>query len=159
MHTNYKYGHLTVNIKATYSTQTLLNPVGLGEYGMMQMFTKMPANIRTADLKDNMTFDDVPMNWSGPNNEYMNPYNLISDKKKSEQKRDRLIAVLSANYRFTDWLGITAKIGQDYVRNNNSSYGLKGVNLMNPTYYRYVGNVRETNADAMLNINKTLNSF
>lgn len=159
MHTNYKYGHLTVNIKATYSTQTLLNPVGLGEYGMMQMFTKMPANIRTADLKDNMTFDDVPMNWSGPNNEYMNPYNLISDKKKSEQKRDRLIAVLSANYRFTDWLGITAKIGQDYVRNNNSSYGLKGVNLMNPTYYRYVGNVRETNADAMLNINQTLNSF
>lgn len=159
MNTNYKYSALTLNLKATYSKQTLLNPVALGEYGMMQMFTKMPANIRTEDLKDNMTIDEVPMNWSGPNNEYINPYNLISDKKESNQKRDRLIAVLTANYRFTDWLGVTAKIGQDYVHNNSFSFNLKGVNLANPTYYRSIGNIKETNADAMLNINKTLSRF
>ncbi|MDR1555745.1 MAG: SusC/RagA family TonB-linked outer membrane protein [Tannerellaceae bacterium] len=159
MNTNYKYSRLTVNLKATYSTQTLLNPVGLGEYGMMQMFNKMPSNIRTEDLKDNMTIDDVPMNWSGPSNEYINPYNYITDKKETNQKRNRLIAVLTANYRFTDWLGVTAKIGQDNVQNNNFSYGLKGSNLINPDYYRSIGNIKETNADAMLNINKTLNAF
>ncbi|MDR2473551.1 MAG: SusC/RagA family TonB-linked outer membrane protein, partial [Tannerella sp.] len=159
INTNYKYEKLTINLKATYSTQKTTNPVGLGEYGMMQMFTKMPANIRTVDLKDNMTIDDVPMNWTGPSNEYSNPYNYITDKRAAVWKRNRLIANVSVNYKFTEWLGITAKTGRDFIQNDNYSYGLKGVNLTNPQYYKSHGSVKETNSDIMLNINKIFKSF
>jgi TonB-linked SusC/RagA family outer membrane protein len=154
LNTNYKYGKLTVTLKAAYSTQTVLNPIILGEYGMMQMFTRMPANIRTEDLLDNLTVEDIPMNWSGASNEYMNPYNYITPKRDNNQKRNRLMGNITVNYQFTDWLGITGRIGEDYIQNNNFSYGLKATNGTNPTYSRSMNTVKETNSDIMLNINK-----
>jgi TonB-linked SusC/RagA family outer membrane protein len=159
VNTNLKYENLTVNAKATYSRQTQENPIAMGEYGLMQMFTKMPPNIRTEDLLNNMTFDEVPMNWSGPSNEYSNPYNYVSNIRESIQKRDRLFGVISLNYKFTDWLGISARTGMDRITNNNYSHGTKGTNGTNPTYYKSYQTITETNSDIMLNFNKTFGRF
>ena len=159
LNNNFKYGNLTVDAKATYIRQTMENPVALGEYGMMQMFTKMPANIRTEDLLDYMSIDNIPMNWSGPSNEYVNPYNYTSNLRESNQQRERLIGVVSLNYKFTSWLEITGRTGLDRIQNNNYSYGLKGSNGTNPTYYRSFGNICEKNSDVMLNFKKTLDKF
>ena len=160
LNSNFKYQNLTADAKVTYSRQTTENPVSLGEYGMMQMFTTMPANIRTSDLKDYMTIDNLPMNWSGPSNEYINPYVYTTNTSESNQKRERLIGMISLNYKFTDWLGITGRTGLDRIQNDNYSYaGLRGSNGTNPTYYRSFENLSETNSDIMLNFNKTFDRF
>jgi len=156
---NYKYGNFSADAKVTYSRQTLQNPVSLGEYGMMQMFTTMPANIRLSDLRDNMSVDNIPKNWSGPSNEYVNPYTYISSQKDDNQKRERLIGMISLNYKFTNWLGITGRTGLDRIQDDNYSYGLRGTNGTNPTYYRSFQNLSETNSDLMANFNKTFDRF
>jgi len=156
---NFKYDNFTADAKVTYSRQTMENPVSLGEYGMMQMFTTMPSNIRLSDLQDNMTIDNIPMNWSGPSNEYVNPYTYISSMRDDNQKRERLIGMISLNYKFTNWLGITGRTGLDRIQNDNYSYGLRGTNGTNPTYYRSFANLSETNSDLMLNFNKTFDRF
>ncbi|MDR3183993.1 MAG: SusC/RagA family TonB-linked outer membrane protein [Prevotellaceae bacterium] len=155
INSNLKYGRLTVNAKATYTKQTQENPVITGEYGMMQMFTKMPANIRAEDLLHNMTVDHVPMNWSGPSNEYMNPYNYTTGERETVHSRDRLFGVISAGFKFTEWLGVTARTGLDRIVNNNHSWGVKGVDGANPVYGKSYNTISESNSDMMLNFNQT----
>ncbi|MDR2362047.1 MAG: SusC/RagA family TonB-linked outer membrane protein [Prevotellaceae bacterium] len=159
INSNLKYGRLTVNAKATYSKQIQENPVITGEYGMMQMFTRMPANIRTEDLVHNMTLDHIPMNWSGPSNEYMNPYNYITDEKETIHNRDRLFGVISASFKVTEWLNVTARTGMDRIMDNNHSWGLKGTNGTSPVYGKSYAVINELNSDLMLNINKTVGRF
>jgi len=159
MNTNYIYGRLSVNVKATYTRQDTKNRVALGEYGLMQAFTRMPANIRLEDLKDNMTVDDVPMNWSGPSNEYVNPYNFITDKKQGKEKRDRLTGVISANFKINDWLSVSGKTGMDYWQNHGTSTGIKTASGSNPSYSKSESQVKEVNSDLMLNINKTIGDY
>jgi TonB-linked SusC/RagA family outer membrane protein len=155
INSNLKYGRFTVNAKATYSRQTQENPVATGEYGMMQMFTKMPANIRTEDLVHNLTIDHIPMNWSGPSNEYMNPYNYTTDERETLHKRDRLFGVISAGFKFTEWLGVTARTGLDHIVNNNHWWGLRGTDGTNSAYGKSYTTISESNSDLMLNFNKT----
>lgn len=159
INTNYIYNKLSVNLKATYTRQDTKNRVGLGEYGLMQSFTKMPANIRLEDLKDNMTSDDVPMNWCGPSNEYLNPYNFITDKLQGKEKRDRLTGVISANFKVNDWLSVSGKTGMDYWQNHGTSTGIKAASGSNPSYSKSESQVKEINSDLMLNINKTIGNY
>ncbi|SHF82164.1 TonB-linked outer membrane protein, SusC/RagA family [Mariniphaga anaerophila] len=157
--TNYKYERLTVGVKGTYTRQETKNRVALGEYGLMQMFTKMPANIRLEDLQDNLTVDDIPMNWTGPSNEFLNPYNLVSNKKSSITKRDRFTGVVNASFKITDWLSVAGKTGMDYWHDHNGYYSLKSVNGQNPSRSRSEVELREVNSDIMLKIDKTFNDF
>ena len=157
--TNFKYGRLKVETKGTYTRQETKNRVALGEYGLMQMFTKMPANIRLEDLQDNMTVDDIPMNWTGPSNEYLNPYNLITNKKSSVTKRDRFTGVVNAAFELTDWLTIAGKTGMDYWQDHGSYYGLKSVSGTNPSRSVSEARLREVNSDIMLRINKRFSDF
>jgi TonB-linked SusC/RagA family outer membrane protein len=155
INSNLRYGRLTVNAKATYNKQTQENPVSMGEYGMMQIFTKMPANIRTEDLLHNMTMDHIPMNWSGPSNEYFNPYNYTTSEKEAVRSRDRLFGMISVGFKITEWLNVTARTGLDRLMNNNHSWGLRGVNGINPIYGKSYAVINESNSDIMLNFNKT----
>jgi TonB-linked SusC/RagA family outer membrane protein len=156
IHSSLKYGLLTVTAKATYSKQAQENPVSTGEYGMMQMFTKMPANIRTEDLLHNMTVEHIPMNWSGPSNEYMNPYNYTTAEREAIYNRDRLFGVISADFKVTEWLGVTARTGMDRILNNHHFWGLRGTNGTNATYGKSYTTISESNSDLMLNFNKTV---
>jgi TonB-linked SusC/RagA family outer membrane protein len=155
INSNLKYGRLTVNAKATYSKQTQENPVITGEYGMMQMFTKMPANIRTEDLLHNMTVEHIPMNWSGPSSEYMNPYNYITDERETVNARDRLFGVISVNFKIAEWLGVTARTGLDRIMTNHHFWGLRGTNGTNAVYGKSYTTISESNSDLLLNFNKT----
>jgi len=159
MSSQYKYGRLSVDMKGTYTTQETKNRLSLGEYGLMQMFTKMPANIRLEDLQDNMTVDDVPMNWSGPSNEYLNPYNYITDKKKSDEKKDRFTGVVTASFKINDWLSIVGKTGMDYWQAHSYAIGLKTVSGDNPSYSKSEVRLKEVNSDLMLRINKEVGKF
>jgi TonB-linked SusC/RagA family outer membrane protein len=157
--TRYVYNRLSVDFKGTYTRQVTRNRVALGEYGLMQMFTKMPGNIRLVDLQDNLTVDDIPMNWSGPSNEYLNPYNYVTDKKKSNTKRDRFTGVVSVDFKLNDWLSISGKTGMDYWQDHSLAYGLKSVSGDNPSYSKSEVWLKEVNADIMLKFNKTFNDI
>lgn len=155
----FTYNRLKIDIKGTYTRQDSRNRVSLGEYGLMQMFTKMPGNIRLEDLQDNMTVDDIPMNWSGPSNEFINPYNFITDKRYSKTKRDRFTGVVTVDYSINDWLSLVGKTGMDYWQDHSVSVGLKTVSGDNPTYSKSEVQTREVNSDLMLRINKTIGDF
>jgi len=157
--TNFTHNRLNIDVKGTYTLQETRNRVSLGEYGLMQMFTKMPANIRLEDLQDDMTVDDVPMNWSGASNEYLNPYTFITDKRSSITKRDRFTGVVNATFEIFDWLSVAGKTGMDYWQNHGDYYGLKGTSGTNPTRSVSEVSVREVNSDIMLKIDKRFNNF
>lgn len=157
--TNYEYDRLKVGMKGTYTHQKTNNRVALGEYGLMQMFTKMPANIRLEDLQHNMSIEDIPLNWSGPSNEYLNPYNLTSNKKKNSTTRDRITGVINASFVITDWLSVAGKTGLDFWLDHGDSYGLKTVSGDNPERFRSESYLREVNSDIMIQFDKSFNDF
>ncbi len=157
--TNYKYKRLSVGIKGTYTHQETKNRVALGEYGMMQMFTKMPANIRLEDLKANMTVDDIPMNWTGASNEYLNPYSFTTNKRSNITKRDRITGVVNASFELTDWLSIMGKTGMDFWMDHKAASGLKSVSGTNPSRSLSETQLREINSDVMLKIDKRFDNF
>lgn len=159
VNTNYKYERLSVGVKGTYAHQETKNRVALGEYGLMQMFTKMPANIRLEDLHDNMTVDDIPMNWTGASNEYLNPYTFITDKSSSVTKRDRITGVINASFELTDWLSIMGKTGMDFWMDHSAYTGLKSVSGTNPTRAVSETQLREINSDLMFKIDKRFDNF
>ncbi|WP_010664901.1 SusC/RagA family TonB-linked outer membrane protein [Marinilabilia salmonicolor] len=156
---NFKYNRLTVDVKGTYTHQETRNRVALGEYGMMQQFTKMPPNIRIQDLQDNMTVEDVPMNWSGPSNEHLSPYSFITEKRCSADKRDRIMGVVNSSFEITNWLSIAGKTGIDFLQDHGGFYGIKSVSGDNPMRSRSEIQIKEVNSDVMLKINKTFNDF
>lgn len=159
LNVNYQYQRLTVNLKGSYMKQEVKNRVGLGVYGLMHMFNTMPGNIRLSDLKDWEAVDGMQMNWAGTRSDIYNPYALTTDKKHSVDERDRVIGVATVNFKFTDWLGITGKAGQDYILNHSNSYGLKTYLGENPVYYMGEYRINEGNYDIMLNFNKDFGRF
>lgn len=159
LNVNYQYQRLTVNLKGSYMKQEVKNRVGLGVYGLMYMFNTMPGNIRLSDLKDWEAVDGMQMNWAGTRSDIYNPYALTTDKKHSVDERDRVIGVATVNFKFTDWLGITGKAGQDYILNHSNSYGLKTYLGENPVYYMGEYRINEGNYDIMLNFNKDFGRF
>jgi TonB-linked SusC/RagA family outer membrane protein len=156
---NFQYEKLNVNFKGTYTKQMTSNRVGLGQYGVMQMFVSMPPNIRLSDLRDCFAVDDVPMNWTGPSNEYQNPYIYATPRRKGDDGKDRLTGIITVNYKFTDWLGATAKLGRDYSLIHSYSYGTKSVSGVNTTVWITEFRIDETNMDYMLNFDKRFNKF
>lgn len=159
MNTSYIYNKFTATIKATYTNQKTEGRVALGQYGLMQMFTKMPSNIRLSDLENAFQIDNTPMNWSGASNEYLNPYTFTTNKRQDPEKRNRLTGVITAKYQFVNWFSVTARSGLDYIQDHNVFLGLKSVSGDNPVYSLTDSSIKEVNYDIMANFNKTLGDF
>lgn len=103
---------LTTDAKITYINQNINNKVKVGEEsGVVMNLYKIP---RSVDLARYEQFEDEqgnPTYWT-TSSIYMNPYWTINRTTETE-KRNRVIALGSARYNFTDWLNIQGRISFD----------------------------------------------
>jgi len=96
-----------------------------------------------------------------------NPYFTL-DRQFNEIKRDRVFGNITAVYRFTDWLSIQGRVGQDYwsrtQKVNNFPTGQASrapapAGFVNGVLTQEARNFREVNADFILSANKEFGDF
>jgi TonB-linked SusC/RagA family outer membrane protein len=149
---NNKY--VTTGAKINFMRQKANNRPGQGEYGIMQSLVRMPRGIRMEDLKDPVGSNGYIQNWSGPSNEYLNPYSLTLPANGNKDERNRIIGQIFATAHITNYLNLTGRVGIDWyndqVRNYNTYI------QESQTASQYTNSQRtnqEFNADLMLNFN------
>lgn len=163
LNTEFRSGFLTLGAKVNYMHEKTYNRPGQGEYGLMVQLVKMPRGIRLADLSSprgigNYIYNNV--NWSGPSDNYANPYALTMDENGNRMDRNRLIGQVSASFRFTDYLHLTGRAGVDWFNDQIKNFNT----LPDPTSSasQYVNNSltnKEFNADLILYFDKTFGNF
>nr|WP_304516536.1 SusC/RagA family TonB-linked outer membrane protein [Cecembia rubra] len=96
-----------------------------------------------------------------------NPYFTL-ERQFNEIKRDRIFGNIAAVYRFTDWLYIQGRVGQDYwsrtqkVNNfptGQASRAAAPAGFVNGVLTQEARNFREINADFILSANKEFGDF
>ena len=161
--TEYNNNYLTVGAKLNYMRERNKNRPGQGEYGLMTQLVKMPRGIRLADLQNPRgtgSYLNNTVNWSGPSDNYSNPYALTMSENGNVNDRNRIIGQLSATARFTDYLHLTGRVGIDWYNDQYKSYN----RLPDPTstasqYVNSQSTNQEFNADLILYFNKTFGDF
>ena len=148
---------LSVDAKATFVKQ--------GVTGRMQMadmqgnpgyaLTLMPRSIRTADAMNYITPTDIENLWTS--DKYKgNPYWTIN-KEATDETMDRLTALVSVKYDFTDWLSLQVRASQDEFARTYLYYRAKGTQVYpagNLTNVKYLN--EEFNSDFLLTANNTI---
>lgn len=161
--TEYNNNYLTIGAKLNYMRERNKNRPGQGEYGLMTQLVKMPRGIRLADLQNPRgtgSYLNNTVNWSGPSDNYSNPYALTMSENGNVNDRNRIIGQLSATARFTDYLHLTGRVGIDWYNDQYKSYN----RLPDPTstasqYVNSQSTNQEFNADLILYFNKTFGDF
>lgn len=161
--TEYNNSYLTIGAKLNYMRERNKNRPGQGEYGLMTQLVKMPRGIRLADLENPTgtgSYLHNAVNWSGPSDNYANPYAMTSNENGNQNDRNRIIGQLSATARFTDYLRLTGRVGIDWYNDQYKSYN----SLPDPTstasqYVNSQSTSQEFNADLILYFNKTFGDF
>lgn len=152
--------YIDLGAKVNFMRQKGMHRPGQGEYGVMTQLVKMPRGIRMQDLVDPVGKDGYLVNWSGPSNEYRNPYSMTMPENGNDDTRNRLIGQLSATAKFTDYLKLTGRVGLDWYNDQRKVYS--GVIQPSSTASQYntsQSTNEEFNADAILNFNKTFGDF
>jgi len=114
---------LSTDVKITYINQIIRNRPRTGEENAPVLdIYQIPRNVSLNDAKLYDTIDNIglPRPVSFPstlNSIYQNPYWMIN-RTSINEGRDRLIGFLSAKYKLTDWLNITARANLDRTRTN-----------------------------------------
>lgn len=156
---NFSSNWLVVGLKANYIRQKGTNRPEQGEYGIANQFTKMPRSIRMSDLQNPEGLDGQPVNWSGPSNEYVNPYAYYYKGNGNTDVKNRLIGQINASVIFTEWLRLNGKIGIDWFNTDRRIMMPFSYNTGSNQYMMYENTFQELNSDVMLNFNKTVGSF
>jgi len=96
---------LMLDVKADYISQAIDNGYFGGRYNPTRMIYRLPRNIRTADLR-NFEYTDAQdrnrQNYFNPGSAIGgNPY-WILNRTPNETTRDRIIALTSLSYQFSD---------------------------------------------------------
>lgn len=124
---------LSTDVKVTYVNQIIRNRPRTGEENSPVLdIYQIPRNIPLDDAKIYDSIDNLglPRPVSFPstlNSIYQNPYWMIN-RTSINEGRDRLIGFISAKYKFTDWLNLTARANLDKTRTlmqNSMSEGTK----------------------------------
>ena len=163
LNTEFKNKSLTIGAKMNYMRELTFNRPGQGEYGLMVQLVKMPRGIRLADLKNPRgtgSYINNAVNWSGPSDNYANPYALTDEENGSRMERNRIIGQLSASYQLTDWLRLTGRAGVDWYNDHLKNYNA----LPDPTstasqYLNSTLTNKEFTADLILYFDKTFGDF
>ncbi|MDD2436883.1 MAG: SusC/RagA family TonB-linked outer membrane protein [Massilibacteroides sp.] len=160
LNTQFNNKYLTIGAKINFMRQKANNRPGQGEYGIMQSLVRMPRGIRLQDLKDPVGSDGYVQNWSGPSNEYLNPYALTMPENGNNDERNRIIGQVYATAHITDYLSLTGRAGMDWYNDlvkNYTTYIQKSSTASQ--YYHTQRTNQEFNADVMLNFNKGFGDF
>ena len=163
LNTEFKNKRITIGVKLNYMLEITRNRPGQGEYGLMIQLVKMPRGIRLSDLRDPRgtgAYANNAVNWSGPSDNYANPYALTASENGSEAERNRIIGQLSATYQFADYLRLTGRVGVDRYEDHIKNWLM----LPDPTstasqYVNSVAENKEFNADLILYFDKTFGDF
>lgn len=156
---NFNNKWLTVGLKANYIFQKGHNRPTQGAYGPMDQLIRMPRSIRMSDLKHPEGLDGKPVNWSGPSNEYVNPYTYFYGGNGNDDKRNRLIGQLNATVRFTDYLKLSGKVGLDWMHNDMRKRMPFLYRTGDTQYNISTSTFQELNADVMMSFDKTFDKF
>lgn len=162
LNTEFKNKFLTIGAKINFMREKVNNAPAQGEYGTMTQLVNLPRGIRLSDLSTNIiNSNNKVINWSGPAENYSNPYGLIMPENGNANQRNRLLGQIRASLRITDYLNLTGRIGMDWYNDKRKVYAIYLSDGSNATsQYAHVQSTnQEFNADLMLNFNKTLGDF
>lgn len=163
MNTQFKSKYLDASVKVNYMNEKTRNRPGMGEFGLMMVFVKMPRGIRLRDLENPRgvgAYANNVVNWSGPSEEYSNPYGMTMDANGNKTVRNRIIGQVSATAKFTDYLKLTGRVGIDWYNDNVKSFNqYPDASSSASQYARSMGDTKDFNADLILYFNKTYGDF
>ncbi len=159
LNTEFTSKHLTVGVKINYMHEKTSNRPGQGEYGVMTQLVKMPRGIRLSDLQNPQGTGKYyynAVNWSGPSDNYANPYALTDPANGNLMDRNKLMGQVNATVKFTDYLKLTGRVGLDWYNDKIKSYNT----LPDPTSTASQYSIndltnKEFNADLILYFDKT----
>ncbi|MBV6639409.1 MAG: SusC/RagA family TonB-linked outer membrane protein [Cyclobacteriaceae bacterium] len=117
----------------------------------------IPQHVNYDWLKDYKNDDGSHRNWR---NSPTNPFWILNEMS-SYDNRDRLIGMVSANYKLTDWLSIQGRVGNDaYTESQREQYneGTPGGAFINGRVVFAQYRVNELNADVLVTANGDLSS-
>ena len=150
---------LSFTADANYSRLAADNLPGTGgtrATSTMLQFIWFGRQVDIHQLRNYRDENGIPINWN--NSYYSNPY-WVAYENTVEQKRSRLIGSVGLNYKIIKGLDLNVRTGTDYYNDRRKikvAYGTNG-----SPYGSYTENgftVSETNTEATLNYNKSLNS-
>lgn len=159
---------LTEKLSASTNVQvSVIN--GLGRYGMGYDNNNMAANFRewwemNVDIKDlkaayDRTGQNITWNMKSPPSNinpiyWDNPY-FTRYKSYESDSRYRTVGNIALNYAFTDWLNLMGRVSMDsYDELQEERQGYNSINIAG--YNRYNRTFRETNFDALLNLDRNI---
>ncbi|WP_044238105.1 SusC/RagA family TonB-linked outer membrane protein [Flexithrix dorotheae] len=148
---------LRVEAKANYVNQKGKNRPVIGQSSSESVAPSLNLMGRHVDLdwlKEYKTEDGAYRNWK--NNSPTNPYWIVNEFL-TEDQRDRVIGFVSANYEFTDWLSLMARVGSDFytdIRSERVGQGTPGSARRDGIVKENMYNVKELNTDIILTAKK-----
>ncbi len=162
LNTQFTSKYIDLSAKVNFMRQKASNRPAQGEYGVMKALINMPRSIRLQDLQNPVGTDGHIVNWSGPNNEYLNPYALTLPANGNRDQRNRLIGKVQMSLKFTDYLKLNGRVGIDWYNDqikNFSTYVQSSQTSDGSQYSNTQATNQEFNADLMLNFDKSFNDF
>lgn len=114
--------------------------------------------INMASLKNNWNTDNIdgnPYNWNS--NYHNNPYWTVNKNTNSQQK-DHIYGNVNLNYKLTDWLSVTGRVGTDWYHIFRKAVTADRSNGVRPggSFNQSQAYKQEINADFFFNVNKKL---
>lgn len=161
VNTEFRNDFLTIGVKANYMTEKVNNAPAQGAYGLMSQFITMPRGIRLSDLAtNNITSANKVMNWTGPAENYSNPYGLVMPENGNKNVRNRLLGNINATLKLTSYLSLTGRMGIDWYNDQYRTYALRQADGAAASEYGHRELThKDFTGDIMLNFNKTFNDF
>lgn len=163
MNTEFTSKYLDIGAKINYMHEKSKNRPSQGEYGVMVQLVKMPRGIRLSDLENPRGTGQYyynAVNWSGPSDNYANPYALTDPANGNLMDRNRIIGQVNATLKFTDYLKLTGRVGVDWYNDQFKNFNT----LPDPTntasqYVKSNNTNKEFNADLILYFDKTFGDY
>lgn len=152
-----------------YSVERNSNPPNIADQdnsiptAIFNMANSMPFDVLRANAFDEQGNETIYSRFRNRTNPY-----FTLERQFNEIKRDRVFGNIAAVYRFTDWLSIQGRVGQDYwsrtQKVNNFPTGQASrapapAGFVNGVLTQEARNFREINADFILTANKEFGDF
>ncbi len=154
---------LSVDAKLTYIIQDIYNKPAVGGQGaLIANLHRMPRTVRLSDVKNYKTVSttgiETPLYWASGEATDMDPYWTLYRTHHNED-RSRLIGLVSAKYKFTDWLNLQFRYSSDsyndFITQSFANNTLVFAPISGGFYSEETDFVAERNADFLLNgVNK-----
>lgn len=156
LNTEFKNNFLTIGAKINYMREKTNNSPAQGSYGLMSQFITMPRSIRLSDLSTDMYKSNGQVkNWAGAAENYTNPYGIILGLNGNKNVRNRVLGMLRASLKITDYLNLTGRVGIDWYNDQYRKYAVHQSD--GSTASQYLHNEtshKDFTSDLILNFNK-----